>query len=69
MAEAHFLESIAISDELATPLPAARTKRDLATVLTSRGDSSAAAALIDQALTVFAAHDARELHELREAAG
>ncbi|MEV0588738.1 BTAD domain-containing putative transcriptional regulator [Nonomuraea sp. NPDC050310] len=69
LAEAHFLESIAISDELGTPLPAARTKRDLATLLTSRGDSSAAAALVDQALTVFAAHDARELHELREAAG
>jgi hypothetical protein len=63
-AQARLMESIALSEELRTPLPAARAKRDLAAVLTARGDRAGASALVAAAMTVFQAHGAREYEEL-----
>ncbi|MFB4262199.1 BTAD domain-containing putative transcriptional regulator [Nonomuraea sp. GTA35] len=64
LAEAHLLQSIALSEEIRTPLPVARAKRDLAAVLAARGDTAAAELLIAEASAVFARHDAREADEL-----
>ncbi|MFC5833996.1 AfsR/SARP family transcriptional regulator [Nonomuraea insulae] len=63
LAEAHLTRSIAISEELHTPLPVARAKRDLAAVLAARGDTAAAEIVIAEASAVFAALDAREAGE------
>ncbi|MEU7857615.1 BTAD domain-containing putative transcriptional regulator [Nonomuraea sp. NPDC049141] len=63
LAEAHLIESIAISQELGTALPAARARRDLAAVLAARGDS-AAEAMLATALEIFSEHEAREFAEL-----
>ncbi|TYB64830.1 tetratricopeptide repeat protein [Nonomuraea sp. PA05] len=65
LAEAHLLRSIAISEELRTPLPVARAKRDLAAVLAARGDGAVAELVIAEAAAVFARHGAREAGELK----
>ena len=67
LAEAHLIESVAISRELGTALPAARARRDLAAVLSARGDSTAEA-MLATALEIFSEHEAREFTELTHTA-
>ncbi|MEO3863125.1 BTAD domain-containing putative transcriptional regulator [Acrocarpospora sp. B8E8] len=61
--------AIALSDALGTPLPAARARRDLATVLDLAGDSGQAEVVREQAIEMFRRYEARELAELTGADG
>ncbi|MGR6918757.1 AfsR/SARP family transcriptional regulator [[Actinomadura] parvosata] len=64
LAEAHLAQSIALSEEIRTPLPAARAARDLSAVLAARGDTHAAETMLKAASEVFSRHGARESKEL-----
>ncbi|MEV0589608.1 BTAD domain-containing putative transcriptional regulator [Nonomuraea sp. NPDC050310] len=64
LAEAHLVQAIAVSEEISTPVPAARAKRDLASVLLARGETAAAQAMLAEAKEIFARHEAREFKEL-----
>ncbi|MFC7713100.1 AfsR/SARP family transcriptional regulator [Nonomuraea recticatena] len=66
LAEAHLMQSIAISEELHTPLPAARARRDLAALWQARGDAATAKTQLAEAMTTFATYGAREYAELAQ---
>lgn len=64
LAEAHLVQAIALSEELRTPLPVARARRDLSAVLAARGETEAAQVVLASAMEVFTRHGARESKEL-----